>query len=635
MAKQSDTPAHRLPPLLVALKLITEGTAPYTGERFFRSLVQKLAEVLGVHGVWVTRFQQKEYHFDSIAFWLDGRMVDEYRYVITGTPCERVLETTEVVHFPDRVVQLFPKDPDLPPLGAVSYMGMALRDADGVLLGHLALLDNKPMPELPEFHHVFRIFASRAAAELQRDRQARHNAELGDKLERMVDGSSEAMIEFDDTAHITQVNRAAISHFHFSNKEEALGAALQFLLSADAMLEVQGSMAALEREGSPHLPVRSRLTCLRRDGGSFTGEATLGRYAVDGRDFHALYIRNMDEQLQQQRQLKALSTETAMLRERLAARDMVHIIGHSPGILRCLEQVRQVAPTNSTVLITGETGTGKELIAQAVHQVSLRADKPLVTLNCAALPAELIESELFGHVKGAFTGALSAREGRFSLADGGTIFLDELGELPMPLQAKLLRVLQQGQFEPLGSSRTQQVDVRVIAATNRDLMNEVNAGRFREDLYYRLNVFPIGVPPLRERGDDVILIAEAMLDMFARRHRRPLPHLGEAERRMLMKYPWPGNVRELQNVLERAVIAGQGNRLDLRGMLPATRGKRHEEPREERILTEAEMNAIWEANIRRALETCGGRVAGRDGAAALLGIPSTTLSSRIRKLGLA
>ena len=633
MAKKAP-PARSLPPLLVALKLITEGTAPYTGERFFRSLVQKLAEVLGVHGVWVTRFREQEYMFDSIAFWLDGRMVEEYKYTITGTPCEQVLQNSEVVHFPDRVIQLFPKDPDLPPLGAVSYMGMALRDADGQLLGHLALLDNKPMPELPEFHHVFRIFASRAAAELQRGRQEQRGNELSAKLERLVNGSHEAMLEVDADHHLTQVNRAALTHFHFGSEQEALGAPLHYLFSADAMREVEGAMQVLARDGSAHVAVRTRLTCLRRDGGTFNGEATVGRYTVDGRIFHALYVRNVDEQLHQQRQLKALSTETAMLRERLAARDMEHIVGNSPGIVQCLEQVRQVAPTTSTVLITGETGTGKELIAQAVHQASRRADKPLVTLNCAALPAELIESELFGHVKGAFTGALTAREGRFTLADGGTLFLDELGELPLPLQAKLLRVLQQGQFEALGSSRTQQVDVRVIAATNRDLLEEVQAGRFREDLYYRLNVFPIAVPPLRDRGDDVLLIAEAMLEKFARRHHRPKPAIGEAEQRMLLKYPWPGNVRELQNVLERAIIAAPGGRLELRGMLPGTRGGRKEAPQEERILTEAEMNAIWDANIRRALEACGGRVAGRDGAAELLGIPPTTLSSRIRKLGI-
>jgi transcriptional regulator with GAF, ATPase, and Fis domain len=225
-----------------------------------------------------------------------------------------------------------------------------------------------------------------------------------------------------------------------------------------------------------------------------------------------------------------------------------------------LADIEQVAKGQTTVLITGETGTGKELMARAIHHRSRRADKPLITVNCAAIPATLQESEFFGHEKGAFTGATQRRDGRFKLADGGTIFLDEVGELPLDLQAKLLRVLQEGEFEPVGSSKTLRVDIRVIAATNRNLERMVKDGTFRNDLLYRLNVFPIHVPPLRERRDDTVLLAQAFAQHLARRSGQTVAPLTEADTRKLMRYDWPGNVRELQNVIERAFITSHDGR---------------------------------------------------------------------------
>jgi transcriptional regulator with GAF, ATPase, and Fis domain len=291
------------------------------------------------------------------------------------------------------------------------------------------------------------------------------------------------------------------------------------------------------------------------------------------------------------------------------------------------------------VLLTGETGTGKELFARAIHEASGRSRRPLVKVNCAAIPANLIESELFGHERGAFTGATQRREGRFSLADGGTIFLDEVGELPLELQPKLLRVLQEGEFEPVGSSRTKSVDVRVVSATNVDLDQAVKEGAFREDLYYRLNVFPIRLPPLRERGDDVVLLAEAFARRFARRSGRSLLPLGDADARRLEAYHWPGNVRELQNVIERAVITSRDGRLNLARALPLPEGAPHaaesgggETPG--RLLTEAEVRELERENLRRALERAGWKVSGDGGAAGLLGVSPSTLSSRMKALGL-
>jgi transcriptional regulator with GAF, ATPase, and Fis domain len=292
------------------------------------------------------------------------------------------------------------------------------------------------------------------------------------------------------------------------------------------------------------------------------------------------------------------------------------------------------------VLVTGETGTGKELIARAIHRRSARAKGPLVTVNCAAIAANLQESELFGHEKGAFTGATQRREGRFQLAHGGTIFLDEVGELPLDLQAKLLRVLQEGELQPVGSSRTVSVDVRVVAATNRDLERMVEDGTFRRDLFYRLCVFPVRVPALRERGDDVVLLAEAFAARLARRRGaarpRRLPANGAA---LLRRYDWPGNVRELQNVIERAwITAKDGETLDLARALPAASApvvSSTPPPAAdaERIWTAAELRDLERQNVIRALARSGGKIAGAGGAAELLGQNPNTLSSRMKALG--
>jgi transcriptional regulator with GAF, ATPase, and Fis domain len=312
------------------------------------------------------------------------------------------------------------------------------------------------------------------------------------------------------------------------------------------------------------------------------------------------------------------------------------IVGRSPALLAVLRDVRLVAATDATVLITGESGTGKELIAGAIHGTSRRRARGMVKVNCAAMPAGLMESELFGHERGAFTGATLRREGRFALAHGGTLFLDEIGELPLELQAKLLRVLQEGEFEPVGSARTRKVDVRVVAATNRDLQTEVQAGRFRADLYYRLNVFPVRMPALRERLDDIPLLVEAFLQRLAERLGRSFDPPGGESLQRLRAHSWPGNVRELQNVVERAAISAGGGRLDFTRVLPVTAGPAAGLAAEcaRRVLTMRELQQIERNNLLLALELTGWRVSGANGAAQLLGINPSTLASRIKALGL-
>jgi transcriptional regulator with GAF, ATPase, and Fis domain len=316
-------------------------------------------------------------------------------------------------------------------------------------------------------------------------------------------------------------------------------------------------------------------------------------------------------------------------------------VGASTALRQILRQVEMVAPTDATVLILGESGTGKELVAREIHQHSHRAERPLIRVNCASIPRDLYESEFFGHARGAFTGALKDRAGRFEAADGGTLLLDEVAEIPPELQSKFLRVLQEKQYERVGEEKTRSVNVRIIAATNRNLKQEVAEGRFRQDLYYRLNVFPIEVAPLRERPGDIPLLAAHFLEQAARRLKLRLPRLTAAHVAELQSYDWPGNVRELQNVIERAVILAQngGLHFDLPVAgrpvtLPAPAPDAAVPAEAGTILTEAELRRREQTNVLAALNQAGWKIHGPGGAAELLGLKPTTLISRIKKLGL-
>lgn len=337
--------------------------------------------------------------------------------------------------------------------------------------------------------------------------------------------------------------------------------------------------------------------------------------------------------------LKAkLELENEYLREEVTrAGAFGELVGQGPALEAVARQIDLVAPTDAAVLVLGESGTGKELVARELHRRSKRSARPLIKVNCAAVPRELYESEFFGHARGAFTGALRDRAGRFELADGGTLFLDEVGEIPLDLQAKLLRVLQEGELERVGEERTRRVNVRVIAATNRDLRAEAEAGRFRQDLYYRLSVFPVELPPLRKRLEDVPLLAEHFLVLAARKLGRPKPRLTLANVQQLQRYHWPGNVRELQHVIERAVITAEGGRLvvELPSGLASPQGRPTPPmPAGNRVLTDAEVRQLEAENLRAALREAGGKVSGPGGAAEMLGMKPTTLASRIKALGL-
>jgi len=326
---------------------------------------------------------------------------------------------------------------------------------------------------------------------------------------------------------------------------------------------------------------------------------------------------------------KADATIHCLVEEIRSDRDA--IVGDSPALRRVLALAAQVAPTDSTVLIQGETGTGKELVAQAIHDRSPRRERPLVRINCAALPRDLVESELFGHEKGAFTGAVQQRRGRFELADGGTLLLDEVGELPLEAQAKLLRVLQEHEFERVGGARSLRADVRVIAATNRDLQAQIAAGDFRSDLYYRLNVFPIAMPPLRERRDDIPRLVQHFAAKAARKLGKTLEGIAPAFIEQASAYDWPGNIRELENLIERAMIMSDGTRLDATELFSRASPSDKASPAAQ---ADATLEEIERAHIRRVLERTRWAIEGERGAARLLGLNPSTLRGRLRKLGI-
>lgn len=336
---------------------------------------------------------------------------------------------------------------------------------------------------------------------------------------------------------------------------------------------------------------------------------------------------------------RRLEAENSYLREELlSSASFGGFIGQSAPLQRIIQQIDLVASTDAGVLILGESGTGKELVARELHNRSTRRNKPMIKVNCASIPKDLFSSEFFGHVKGAFSGAVSDRAGKFGAADKGTLFLDEIGEIPLDQQAHLLRILQEGEYERVGEEKTRKVDVRIIAATNKDLKSEVEKGRFREDLYFRLNVFPIEVPPLRERKEDIPLLADHFLKKYLAEMKRPEFHFTSAQHRILSTYSWPGNVRELQNIVERFAITSSSDPAGLEFFRNLKIGSSKEDEQavsgecDERVMSEQEMVSLQRKNIEKALKLCRGKIYGSDGAARLLGLKPTTLATRIKKL---
>jgi len=691
-----------------AIWTVMDGTSFATGADFFAALVQQLAHALDVTHAFVAECtDHTRTRVRTLAFWSRDRIVDNIEFDLAGTPCELVIAEGKEGYYPRDLQARFPQDVGLVELGAESYLGLPLLDLSGTVLGHLAVLDNKPMESDAINAAVLRTCAVRACIELERVRATTEIAALNRKLQAAADRartlltinnavvlnlSRDALFQAITTAlrPVIQFDRSTI--FLYDEQKKVLR-----LVSAESGVPtdafVPGMELALDRSHAGWTFVHQRPfynpdlatertypgeDTLFQEGfrslivlplivrGKSIGTLNLGslhpmRYGEAEAELLqevanqlALAVENMREYEEIGRLKAQLERENVYLREEiLGEHNFEEIVGSSPELTGVLHTIDRVAPTDTTVLILGETGTGKELIARAIHSRSPRHKHPLVKVNCGAIAAGLIESELFGHVKGAFTGALERRTGRFELADKGTIFLDEIGELPLDMQVKLLRVLQEQEFEPVGSSRTVKVDVRVIAATNRNLEHEVATGKFRADLYYRLNVLPIRMPSLRERRTDIPQLAMFFVQRHAKRVGRKIEGVTRESMERLTRYAWPGNVRELENVIERAIVLSHGGLLDvgrdfLPGIpamdLPSTQPEHAPAPvavpspppaaaPPSSLAAPGTLEDVERTHILAVLAQTGWVIEGPRGAAKILDMHPNTLRSRMKKLG--
>jgi formate hydrogenlyase transcriptional activator len=609
------------------LQLIYQGTATATGEEFFQALVRATATAMQVKFCFVAEFAGSRERVRTLAYWKDDTMAENIEFDLDGTPCADVLKG-HVRYYPNGVQELFPRDLGLIELGVVSYLATPMTDRRNDILGHLAIFDVNPMQFRESELAVFKIFGARAAAELERVNAAESLRHSEERLANILASATDAIVTIDTDHHITLFNQAAEQVFRCSSAW-AMGQPVDRFLSPSFRQLIRPLLDGHENEGQK-IWAPEGITALRADGEEFPVEVTVSPLQVSGVPLYTIILRDINERELARKQIQSLQAENFTLQEEIRrSQRFAEMIGDSPAMREVFEQIAVVAETDASVLLIGETGTGKELIARALHERSERRDRLMVSVNCAALPSELIESELFGHEKGAFTGATAQRKGRFELADNGTIFLDVVGELTAQAQAKLLRILQQQSFERVGGSTTLHVNARVIAATNRDLAAMVKEGRFRDDLYYRLNVFPIHVPPLRDRHSDIPLLARHFLHQFTRKLNKPVQGIEKQSLERLIRYSWPGNVRELQNAIERATILAQGPTLMINDpTFAAPPAMPVSEP------SEGTLDAVQKSYIIEVLTKCHGRIEGHNGAAAMLNIKPSTLRYRMRKLGI-
>jgi transcriptional regulator with GAF, ATPase, and Fis domain len=679
---------------LEILNHLAQGTASVVGSNFFNSLVHHLASAMKVRYAFIAQCTDDTFtRVRTLSFWMDNRFGENIEFELKGTPCENVIAGNVCV-YPDKLQSLFPEDVGLVDMSAQSYLGIPIRDTWENVLGHIAVIDDKPMGHEPLGINVLQIFAARAGAEIERKRaedslrenymvlakKNRYETIIGN-VTRLVHQSLKPEEVFENAVdalskNIEKVNCAGI---YLIEGDEAVlkaqrGYPGKYLEFTSRIPRPKGFTWETITKGEPNYcpdldtvdaasvarraGVKSFLCVPIRSRGEVIGTMDVTSFHKDAFDEDELKLleivsrqietavnnaRQTAELQESQSSLRMALAEVEELKNRLQIENVYlreeintennfeEIIGRCDEIKRVLRSVEQVARTGTTVLIHGETGTGKELVARAIHNLSDRKSRTLVKVNCGAISAGLVESELFGHEKGAFTGALQKRVGRFELADGGTIFLDEVGELPPDVQVKLLRVLQEGEFERVGSSETIKVDVRVIAATNRDLEEAVRDKSFRSDLYYRLNIFPIYVPPLRERKSDIPLLANFFLTKFSKKLGKDFTGFSKGTLDGLLDYHWPGNIRELQNIVERAVVISNSPVIDIdHTVLSNTKGSSAGAVEDNKSLEEVERN-----HILNVLEESGWVIDGKKGAATVLNINPNTLRSRMKKLGIA
>ncbi|MFH2045526.1 MAG: sigma 54-interacting transcriptional regulator [Pseudomonadota bacterium] len=645
---------------------------PATGEDFFKSLACYLAETLTMEYVFISRLSEDGLSANTLAVYSNGNHDDNISYALKGTPCNDVVGKA-ICHFPKNVSRLFPDDIILQEIKAESYVGASLWSSEGKTIGLITVIGCRSLKDTKLAESLLKLVAIRASGELER-RQAYkalreseekyrllfENIAQGFILHEVISDKSGNPIEY----RFISVN-PAFTELTGIKSESIIGKTVKEVMPdlEKYWLDIYAKVAVtrepvLYENYSAGLKKYFETWIISPQQGQFAimfsdiTERKLMSKALEKANIdlesrvmertNELLIANkrLEHQIEENRKadksLRDAFSEINKLKEQLEAENIylrqkinikyqyTDIIGESESIKRVLYQVEQVAPTSMTVLVLGETGTGKELISNAVHSMSPRKDRPIIVVNCAALPSNLIESELFGREKGAYTGADKRQIGRFEIANGSTLCLDEIGELPLDMQAKLLRAIQHGQFERLGASNTIKADVRIVATTNRNLEEEVRKGRFRQDLFYRLNVFPIIVSPLRERKEDIPLLVIAFIEKYAKKYGKQISSVSKETIKILQDYTWPGNIRELESVIERSVILCQGHILHVA-----------DKPETAPLFSTTNIQTLEEVErmqIVNILSHTGWRINGKDGAASILGLHPSTLRARMHKL---
>jgi len=616
------------------LRTVSEATSGLTGEDFFTELAKHITATLSMRYALITECANEQRTKLRSLCYVDGDVVlDNIEYDTADIPCEIIMRGEEFF-MTNGVQAKYPKEE-----GIESYVGVPIYSpSTGEIIGHIIAVDPNPVTSENNQTAILKIFSSRVGAELDRMKDEEKLKQANAKLEELLAESEERFRDLFEKAPIAYVHEGIDSRFIKAN-----AAAMRILgIRPD---QIDGTYGSSFIPDTPDAQRRLKeafdsigrgvdtsgvvLELRRKDNGKPIWIQWWSNPDVGGQFTRTMFIDITDKVLMEQEQAK-LKAENKYLQEEIKLNNnFEEIVSKSKNFHKILQQIEQVASTDATVLITGESGTGKELLARAIHNISNRSKRPLIKINCATLPANLIESELFGHERGAFTGAMERKIGRFELADGGTIFLDEIGELPVELQAKLLRVLQEGEFERLGNPKTIKVNVRLIAATNRNLEEAIDKKEFREDLFYRLNVFPIVSPPLRDRKEDIPLLVKHFVNKYEGKMGKAINNIPAKVIDALMLYDWPGNIRELENLIERALILSPGSTLEYGNWIPSVKitagnGK----PKFQKL------DDVEKEHIISVLNKTNWKVSGEKGAAKILGLNPTTLEARMKKMGI-
>ncbi len=602
------------------LHTIVSAIAAVTGEDFYRALVKSFAEVFSVRCAYVGEFSDEHSRMRTLACWEGNDFRENFECVVANSPCGRVLDG-DILHCAAGVCEQFPGDDELRVQKANGYLAVPLFDVKCKVTGVLALVDRNDLTLDKRGLSVLQLFAGRAGAELERKRAdaARHKIER--RLSQILATAMDAVVTINEERRIVLFNAAAEKMFGCNTEDVMDGSFDPFLTpKLGGLLEQYLYSCETKNEMLCYIWAPQGIAARRLNGEEFPMEGTVSQAIEGGQKFYTIILRDINEKVHAVAEIQRLELERGYLEEQIHNDyNLDEFIGQSHAIKKVLQNIQKVADTDTPVLITGETGTGKELIARKLHSLSRRRQRSLIKVNTAALPAGLVESEFFGHEKGAFTGAMSRKLGRFELADAGSIFLDEIGDVSLDVQAKLLRVLQENEFERVGGVKTLKVDVRLITATNHDLKVAVAEGRFRSDLYYRLNVFPIHVPPLRERKEDIPLLVYYFMNKHEMRLRRGIKKVKDKAMDSLVRYDWPGNIRELSNVIERGLIVSTSDTLNI-------------ELESGEQSTSTRLEDIERAHIIKMLRQTNWVINGPKGAARLMGLPASTLRNRMKKL---